>query len=112
MMQTLENVLKREFKPPPDVKSCQALIFQLLDQLDSKDSDILCLKQRLQNLLRDKFGRSSEKLSPGQLRVLQKEREKTLGGDPATAQEKPDPPEQRKPADPGKRQGGGGRKPI
>jgi len=109
-MQALENVLKREFKLPSDVEACHALILELLEHLESKDSDILCLKQRLQNLLRDKFGRSSEKLSPGQLLVFGQELEELLGRE--VGQEKTDTPEPSEPAKPRKKHGGGGRKPI
>jgi hypothetical protein len=46
--------------------------------LESKDADITRLKERLQEQLRQNFGRSSEKLSPGQLSLFREELEKLL----------------------------------
>lgn len=63
---------------PGDIESCQWRILELQRLIDSNDDDILCLKQRLQNLLRDKFGSSSEKLSPGQLSIFAQELEELL----------------------------------
>jgi transposase len=112
MMQVLENVLSREIELPADISSCHALILELLERLDGKESDILCLKQRLQNLLRDRFGRSSEKLSPGQLLLFAQELTEILGREAATEQEQANGEQPSKQIEPRKKHGGGGRKPI
>ena len=96
---------------PSDIETCHALILELQRLIDSKDDDILCLKQRLQNLLRDKFGSSSEKLSPGQLSIFAQELEELLKqGREQEEDGKPEPKE--KVAAVKKKNGGGGRRPF
>jgi transposase len=63
---------------PNDLEACHALIRELALLLESKDADITRLKERLQEQLRQTFGRSSEKLSPGQLSLFREELEKLL----------------------------------
>ena len=98
---------------PNDLEACHALIHQLLVLLESKDTDIACLKERLQHLLRVRFGRKTEKLSPGQLLLFKGQLEELLAAasqlQSETAEETPeiasDKPKSTK-------RGGGGRKPI
>ena len=41
---------------PSDLESCHALIHELVLTVESQSTDIACLKERLQSLLRGKFG--------------------------------------------------------
>src|ERR1700722_15095917 len=63
---------------PNDLEACHALIRDLALLLESKDADIACLKERLQQQLRQTFGRSTEKLSPGQLSLFREQLEELL----------------------------------
>jgi transposase len=108
MPQTSETSL------PTDLQTCHELIRKLAVLLDSKDADIACLKERLQNLTRDKFGRSTEKLSPGQLSLFKQQLEDLLRSADACdeASESTDETADKKQNGSGKKHGGGGRKPI
>lgn len=64
---------------PADLESCHALIKELLSMVEQKDTDITALKQRLHNLLRDKYGKSSEKISPEQLLLFAEQLSSLLG---------------------------------
>lgn len=55
---------------PDDLESCHSIILELMNALEAKDTDITLLKQRLHNLLREKFGRRTEKLTSGQLSLF------------------------------------------
>ena len=97
---------------PPDLEGSHALIRELVELIDRQGADIGYLKQRLHSLLREKFGRSSEKLSPGQLQLFAQELEGLLEG---SAKSKEDSEADVKPSKPnrsGGKNGGGGRKPI
>ncbi len=63
---------------PNDLEDCHALIRELALLLESKDADITRLKERLQEQLRQTFGRSSEKLSPGQISLFREDLENLL----------------------------------
>ncbi len=70
----LENL---EIALPSDLESCYALIQELAEtlasksfELETKDMENLRLKQRLQEMVREKFGRSTEKLNPAQLALF------------------------------------------
>lgn len=65
------------FSPPSDLAECQKMIGDLvgnlkevLGRLDEKDEQIQELQQRLQQLLRAKFGRQSESLDSDQLKLF------------------------------------------
>jgi transposase len=99
---------------PGDLNTCHELIRELAFLLESKDTDIARLREQLQNLMRGKFGRSTEKLSAEQLSLFKQQLEDlvqavdehheefgtsdslTIAGNTAL----------------GKKNGGGGRKPI
>jgi transposase len=55
---------------PTDLATCHALIRELMDQVQKKDLDNFALKQRMQGLLREKFGKKSEKVSVDQLMLF------------------------------------------
>jgi hypothetical protein len=64
---------------PTDIDACHSMIAELKalienkeGELKNRDADISYLKQRLQEFLREKYGRSTEKVSPEQL-ILFKE---------------------------------------
>jgi len=70
--QALDN-----FDIPADLDQCQQMINQLIvalkeaiGKLDERDEKIQELEHRLQLLLRAKFGRISETIGPGQLRIF------------------------------------------
>jgi len=112
------NISSDKLEMPPDLDGCQALIRELVELVERQGADISLLKQRLHGLLREKFGRSSEKLSPGQLQLFVRELSKIVDGKDAvestgtspdteaaeTSSEKPTPARSKN--------GGGGRKPI
>ena len=65
------------FSPPNDLAECQKMIGDLvatlkqaIGRLDEKDEQIEELQQRLQLLLRSKYGRQSETLDPDQLKIF------------------------------------------
>ncbi len=65
------------FSPPSDLAECQEMLGDLVGtlkqafgRLDEKDEQIHELQQRLQQLLRAKFGRQSESLDPDQLKLF------------------------------------------
>jgi len=99
---------------PSDLESCHALIRELAFLLESKDADISCLKQQLQDQLRRRFGRSTEKLSHGQLSLFKQQLEELLratesnGGTSEALGETT----ANKPSGSKSKHGGGGRKPI
>jgi transposase len=105
--------LETEVGLPSDLGSCHALIRELVLLLESQNEDIACMKERLQNLLRGKFGKNSEKLSPGQLSLFKQQLEALLHESGAAAEsseqasDTTDEPERTT-----KKHGGGGRKPV
>jgi transposase len=65
------------FSPPSDLAECQKMIGdlvgnlkQVMGRLDEKEEQIQELQQRLQQLLRSKFGRQSESLDADQLKLF------------------------------------------
>lgn len=110
-MQTLK-IDQEALDLPHDIDSCHALIGELRDLIEGMSGDIMCLKQRLQGLLRDKFGRSSEKLSPGQLLLFVKELEDLLQGQESKEIEDATPAVNGEEKSQPNKNGGGGRKPI
>jgi transposase len=66
-----KSISKSKVQLPEDLETCHSMIMELMNVLNLKESDIALLKQQLQNFQRDKFGRRSEKLSPGQLSLFQ-----------------------------------------
>jgi transposase len=107
------QVGKEKIDLPPDLEGCHALIGELMELVERMGGDISCLKQRLHNLLREKYGRSSEKLTPGQLLLFAQELEelvKTKG----SPEEQPShqSPGAKQPRAPRQKNGGGGRRPI
>jgi transposase len=58
---------------PEDLQECHALIIALKESLNQRDADLERIKQHLQNLLRSKYGRTTEKISPDQLLIFSKE---------------------------------------
>jgi transposase len=108
-----DNIPNQEFPMPLDVEGCHSLIRELLALSERQGTDISCLKQRLHNLLREKFGRSSEKLAPGQLLLFAQELEELLQGKVASDEEAAGSLEASKGQKPSRnKNGGGGRKPI
>lgn len=101
---------------PPDLESCHQLIRELTSLVELKHADIAHLKQRLHELLREKYGRSSEKLSSEQLSVFTEAITQLLGT-LAPSEEEEDAEahaEGKTPGGPKSRgkNGGGGRTPI
>jgi transposase len=96
---------------PNELAECHELIRQLMVLLESKDENINHLKNQLQNLMRGKFGRSSEKLTPGQLSLFKRELENLLS---ATGRDDVDEGESTNEGagKSKKKNGGGGRKPL
>jgi transposase len=99
-----------ELELPLDLEGCHALIRELAELVGRQGTDIHLLKQRLHNLLRDKHGRSSEKLTSGQLQLFAKELEELLKREQSPEQDG-ETAKSGKPARTGAN-GGGGRKPI
>ena len=98
---------------PNDLEACHALIRDLALLLESKDADIACLKERLQQQLRQTFGRSTEKLSPGQLSLFREQLEELLQKTKSCGADADESTgENKQPASGKKNHGGGGRKPI
>ena len=97
---------------PNDLEACHALIRELALLLESKDADITRLKERLQEQLRQTFGRSSEKLSPGQLSLFREELEKLLQDSKSCGLEAVEASAKSRPPTVGSKHGGGGRKRI
>ncbi len=79
---SLSTPVTSEAGLPSDLETCHDLIRQLA-------ADIARLKERLQNMTRGKFGRSTEKLSAEQLSLFKQQLEDLL----QTAGEQPAPPE-------------------
>ena len=105
---------------PTDLAECHLLIAALKDLLLEKDSllekresDLERIKHHLQNLLRHRYGQSTEKISPGQLQVFAEELLNTLSSASSSdsSEEEPKAPEQNKSGNKGKH-GGGGRNPL
>lgn len=71
---------------PDELEACHSLILELMKVLNLKESDIVLLKQQLRNLQRDKFGRRSEKISPGQLSLFREQVESMFPRPQATEQ--------------------------
>ena len=105
---------KSETGLPSDSEACHSLIRELVFLLESKDADIACLKERLQNLLRGKFGRNSEKLTSGQLSLFKQQLEDLLheSGAAGESSEHSSETADGKSKNPKNKNGGGGRKPI
>jgi transposase len=97
---------------PNDLEACHALIRDLALLLESKDADITRLKERLQEQLRQTFGRSTEKLSPGQLSLFREELEKMLQESKSCGKEGLEASEKNTQPKAGSRHGGGGRNRI
>src|SRR5438046_9516059 len=57
----------RAIELPPDLDSCHSLIRELLETLHQQGLLIGNMQHQLERLLRQRFGRSSEKVDPGQL---------------------------------------------
>ena len=103
---------KPEVGLPTDLEACHALIRDLVLALESRDADIAHLKERLQNLVRGKFGRSTEKLSPGQLLLFKQQLEELWNETTVhVGEEKVEEVAASRGPKP-KKHGGGGRKPI
>ena len=100
---------------PLDLADCHLLINALRDLLIEKDSllqkqdsDLEKLKQHLHNLLRNRFGRSTEKISPDQLLIFAQE---LLGQN--NPQDKPESEDSQSPSGTkSTNRGGGGRNPL
>lgn len=117
-MQALANefgAATDEIVLPDDLEECHALIASLKElllkkdsQLQKRESDLEKLKHHLQNLLRNKYGRSTEKINPDQLllfaEALLDQSEKQIQPDPNT----PSPTNKNKRT----KRGGGGRNPL
>jgi transposase len=97
---------------PEDIKTCHERIRELQELVESMDGDISCLKQKLHNLLREKFGRSSEKLSPGQILLFAQEVKELLRNAGAGESEAERGEVEKVEKSGAKKNGGGGRKPI
>ena len=102
---------------PSDLAACHDLIRELAFLLESKVGDIARLKERLQNLLRDKFGRSTEKLTPGQLSLFKQQLEDLLQATSehhaeSETSEIDDSTAKSEPKQTNQKHGGGGRKPV
>lgn len=105
---------------PDDLTECHLLIAAMKELLLEKDSllqkresDLERIKQHLHNLLRHRYGQSSEKLTPGQLQLFAEEMLNTLSSassnDPAD--QELEAPKQNKSGNRTKH-GGGGRNPL
>ncbi len=99
---------------PADVESCHELIRELYSLIENMGDDVKHLKQKLHNQLGFRFGRSSEKLSPGQIALFAQELNELLR---KTAPEKQQEEELAEGSRSGKakrkeKNGGGGRKPL
>ncbi|HEY9683393.1 MAG TPA: IS66 family transposase [Oculatellaceae cyanobacterium] len=105
-----EGATKQDLKMPLELENCHALIRELIELVEKQGADIGYLKQRLHNLLREKYGRSSEKLSSGQLQLFAQELEEMLERKKTTDIESGD--EKASNANSGAKNGGGGRKPL
>jgi len=101
---------------PDDLKECHTLIVALRDLLLEKDSllssreaDLQRLKNHLQDLLRSKYGRMTEKIHPDQLVIFAKDLLDRQAGQPGSSDQGPSPL-----TSPGKqhKHGGGGRNPL
>jgi transposase len=99
---------------PSDLEACHDLIRELAFLLESKDADIARLKERLQNMTRGKFGRSTEKLSAQQLSLFKQQLEDLLqaAGEHSAPSENSDCLDAANANTHSKKHGGGGRKPI
>jgi transposase len=95
---------------PGDVESCHELIRELYAMVENLGSDVQHLKQKLQNQLRYRFGRSSEKLSPGQIALFAQELNELLRKPGSEKEEKSETKESGKQKK--AKNGGGGRKPL
>jgi len=80
-------------KIPDDPAECKRIIKELLSQLMSEREENEELRQRLQLFLREKFGRKSESLTPGQLRLFMEAADGSLDalGEDIAAEEAPSP---------------------
>jgi transposase len=107
---------EQESKPrldlPKDIEGCHSLIQELMDLVERLGTDVTLLKQRLHTALRDKYGRSSEKLSPGQLMLFAQELEELLQSAAKSNDEPKDSSESPQPRKASKKKGGGGRASI
>jgi hypothetical protein len=74
----LDGTSKRAPDLPADLEGCHTLIRELVELVERQGADIGYLKQRLHTILRERYGRSSEKLSAGQLQLFTQELEGLL----------------------------------
>jgi transposase len=113
----LEN---SEVTLPSDLESCYALIQELADllasqscELETKNSEILRLKQRLQEFVREKFGSRTEKLNPAQLALFGNLLQQSIAGqDTQSGLESDSDSSSDSNKKEKKHNGGGGRNPI
>src|SRR4051794_26994122 len=73
---------------PTDLDSCHGLIRELLETLRQERLLIGHMQHQLERLLRQRFGRSSEKVDPGQLLLFAAD---ILAGPDATGATEPEP---------------------
>jgi transposase len=106
-----DGATNQALEMPSDIDGCHALIKELVELVERLCADNSYLKQRLHNLLREKFGRSSEKLSVGQLQLFAQELQGMLEHETPGKPEQASASKPNKPATGGSN-GGGGRKPI
>src|SRR5690349_24422340 len=94
---------------PDDLATAHELIRQLAGTVHDQGHLIAKLQHQLEQLLRHRYGRKSEKLDPAQLLLFAREILAELGTAPAEAA--PGPPAE-EPAPPPAKKGGHGRKPL
>lgn len=106
-----DKITAQELELPDDLSDCHAMIRELAGLIERQGADITHLKQRLHNLLRDKFGRSSEKLTSGQLQLFAQQLEALVESGAPSKEEAADASKENGKTRTG-RNGGGGRNPI
>lgn len=98
---------------PDDIESCHELIRELYSMVENLGSDVKHLKQKLQSQLRYRFGRSTEKLSPGQIALFAQELKELLRKPESKNDEESAVGEAKAQSkDKKAKNGGGGRKPL
>jgi transposase len=96
---------------PPDLETCHQLIRELLESLAEQTHLNEKLQHQLEQLLRQRYGRKTEKLDPAQLLLFARE---ILAAGETTTPESPPPPDTPPtpaPSNPRKKKGHG-RKPL
>src|ERR1039458_6871161 len=76
---------------PEDLAACHAMIFQLLQGQRDQSRTIRQLEHQLHELLRKLYGRSSEKLDPGQLTLFTEMLQQLQSQTPAPPAPQPPP---------------------